>query len=227
MKAFERTTVQDIVLLSFVAGAADGAGFLGLGQVFTSNMTGNVVLFGIALGQGNFFGALQLIEVIALFVCGVIAGAWFARGVDAQDWPTLSSRLVRPEAALLLFFAVGWALPLPVGATAVHIFFIAALAIAMGLQSTAMNRLSLPGVATTAVTGTLTSLTMGFCHFLVAPRAQESVPAGASERILFQSLALGLYCGGAGVSAVLMRYLPQSVGVVPAMVALFVALRPR
>jgi uncharacterized membrane protein YoaK (UPF0700 family) len=43
----------DLVLLSIAAGSADAAGYLGLGKVFTANMSGNVVLLGIALSEGR------------------------------------------------------------------------------------------------------------------------------------------------------------------------------
>ena len=36
--------------LTFVTGVIDAVSFLGLGHVFTANMTGNVVLLGFAIG---------------------------------------------------------------------------------------------------------------------------------------------------------------------------------
>jgi len=41
-----------ILILAWAAGSLDAIGYLGLGHVFTANMTGNAVLFGLALGQG-------------------------------------------------------------------------------------------------------------------------------------------------------------------------------
>jgi uncharacterized membrane protein YoaK (UPF0700 family) len=39
--------------LSLAAGCVDAVGYLGLGQVFVANMTGNTVLFGLAIGQAD------------------------------------------------------------------------------------------------------------------------------------------------------------------------------
>ena len=36
--------------LSLAAGCVDAVGYLGLGQVFVANMTGNTVLLGLAIG---------------------------------------------------------------------------------------------------------------------------------------------------------------------------------
>src|SRR5207249_2292155 len=42
--------VATLLGLTFVTGLIDGVSFLGLGHVFTANMTGNVVFVGFALG---------------------------------------------------------------------------------------------------------------------------------------------------------------------------------
>jgi len=45
-----------LLVLTFTTGVIDAASYLGLGHVFTANMTGNIVLlgFGIAGGSGDF-----------------------------------------------------------------------------------------------------------------------------------------------------------------------------
>ena len=47
-----------ILILAWAAGSLDAIGYLGLGHVFTANMTGNAVLLGLALGQGYGVAAL-------------------------------------------------------------------------------------------------------------------------------------------------------------------------
>ncbi len=39
-----------VVLLAIVAGFSDALGYVGLGRVFTANMTGNTILLGLAIG---------------------------------------------------------------------------------------------------------------------------------------------------------------------------------
>jgi hypothetical protein len=45
--------------LSLAAGCVDAVGYLGLGQVFVANMTGNTVLLGLAIGQADGRGVLH------------------------------------------------------------------------------------------------------------------------------------------------------------------------
>jgi len=64
MKNFGREATRDLLALSVVAGSADAAGFMGVGLVFTSNMTGNLVLLGIAtnvivIAAGNYHSLFQ------------------------------------------------------------------------------------------------------------------------------------------------------------------------
>ena len=40
-------------MLTAAAGSTDAISYLGLGRVFTANMTGNLVLLGVAIGQGQ------------------------------------------------------------------------------------------------------------------------------------------------------------------------------
>ena len=64
-----------LVMLSLAAGCVDAVGFLGLGQIFVANMTGNTVLLGLALGQAEGQAALRAVVALAGFVAGVGAGA--------------------------------------------------------------------------------------------------------------------------------------------------------
>src|ERR1700687_3239708 len=61
-----RPRVRDALLLTLTAatGSVDAVSYLGLGRVFTANMTGNLVLLGIAIGQGQLPEALR--SVVAL-----------------------------------------------------------------------------------------------------------------------------------------------------------------
>jgi uncharacterized membrane protein YoaK (UPF0700 family) len=60
--------------LSLAAGCVDAVGYLGLGQVFVANMTGNTVLLGLAIGQANVRGVLHAGTALVGFVLGVAAG---------------------------------------------------------------------------------------------------------------------------------------------------------
>jgi uncharacterized membrane protein YoaK (UPF0700 family) len=226
MKMVDPAAIRDALLLSFAAGGADAAGYIGLGRVFTSNMTGNLVLFGIYLGQGHFSAALRALFVLAVFVVGACLGAWLGRRIDGQDWPRLARRLLGVEAVLLILFAAGWSLGATAAGPVSHFrhALLPLLALAMGIQAAALHQLSLPGVKTTAVTGTLTTLVTGIVHlFAISPAT--TTPAGTSfTRIGFQTLVVILYAGGAVVSGLFMLHAPRWTGCGPAVVVLFVAL---
>ena len=89
MNSFARGAVRELLLLSLTAGSADAAGFMGLGHVFTSNMTGNVVLLGIAIGSGHVSEAARSSYVLMVFMVGACLGAWMSRGIAEEDWPRL------------------------------------------------------------------------------------------------------------------------------------------
>src|SRR5437588_12916727 len=57
--------------LTFVTGFIDGVSFLGLGHVFTANMTGNVVFVGFALAGA---ADLSILRSLAAFASGGVVG---------------------------------------------------------------------------------------------------------------------------------------------------------
>jgi uncharacterized membrane protein YoaK (UPF0700 family) len=60
-----------IGLLSFTAGSMDAIAFLALGDVFTSAMTGNTVLLGLAIGQGQVSAAMHSLTAFLGYAFGV------------------------------------------------------------------------------------------------------------------------------------------------------------
>src|SRR5215210_549077 len=67
-----------VVLLSVAAGCVDAVSYLGLGRVFTANMTGNTVLLGLSLGQADWQAALRSGVALAGFIMGVAVGTVIA-----------------------------------------------------------------------------------------------------------------------------------------------------
>ena len=56
-----------LVLLACVAGSVDVMSYYRLGNVFTANMTGNTVLLGLSIGQGNVASSLHRLAALAGF----------------------------------------------------------------------------------------------------------------------------------------------------------------
>jgi uncharacterized membrane protein YoaK (UPF0700 family) len=85
--------VRDALLLTLTtaAGSADAVSFLGLGRVFTANMTGNLVLLGIAIGQGQFEGPVRSVIALAGFAAGVLIGVRLTAKTERLPSPSRES----------------------------------------------------------------------------------------------------------------------------------------
>ena len=146
-----------LVALTLAAGSVDAVALLRL-DVFTAVMTGNIVLLGLAVGQGAFRNALRSLVALIAYAIGVIAGARIV-GVVALEtgWSTKLTRGLAVEWALLAAFLVGWLLSnaKPDGAGAA--ILIGLSGVAMGIQAATVRALA-PGISTTYITGTLTGL---------------------------------------------------------------------
>ncbi|MBD3781333.1 MAG: DUF1275 domain-containing protein [Micrococcales bacterium] len=149
-----------VVVLALTSGATDAIGFLALGSAFTSVMTGNMVLFGIGVAHGDTAILALTATAIGSFVLGAAVGARVAGNPEAGDpvWPAAVSRALMLELGLFTVFAAAWwalgSSP-PEGA---FLPLLALNAVALGLQSSAIQRFGVSGLSTTYLTGTLTSV---------------------------------------------------------------------
>ena len=140
-------------LLSFVAGSMDAIAFLTLGDVFTSAMSGNTILLGLALGQGRMSAASHSIAAFMGYVVGVAGAALPLRA------PTRGiERTLVLETLFLAAFAGLWT----ASAGSVHQTTIYGLiilsAIAMGLQGAVGRSIGITGIPTIVITSTLTAI---------------------------------------------------------------------
>lgn len=151
-----------VVVLAVASGAADALGFLALGSAFTSVMTGNMVLFGVATAQGDVSAMLLTSVAIGAFVAGAAIGTRVAGSPVAGDpvWPAAVTRALGIE--LVLFTGVGvawWAMGSDPPSKA-YLPLLGVSAAALGLQSSAIQRFGVSGLSTTYLTGTLTTVVM-------------------------------------------------------------------
>jgi uncharacterized membrane protein YoaK (UPF0700 family) len=183
--------------LAAASGATDAIGYLSLGHVFTSAMTGNLVLLGISLGHHNGERAGRVLASLACFVVGAALGARIARSHQADDpvWPPAITRALAIEAVIFVMYAACW---WSVGARpdiVAKAVLLGLGAVALGIQSSAMQRFGV-GLNTTFLSGSLTTL-VG--KLATGHRFRES-----RHHLL---LLLGLVCGGA-VAALLIIHSP-------------------
>jgi uncharacterized membrane protein YoaK (UPF0700 family) len=194
-----------LLALTAAAGWVDALSYVALGHVFTANMTGNIVLLGLAVGTAEAGGAVRSAVALAAFAAGALLGSALTRDA-AGVWPRRVTAALAVEAAALVAFAVLWRAGMGLEP------LIALSAVGMGVQSAAVRRLAVPGVATTFVTGTLISLMAG----LAALR-----PASGWAR---QSAVLAALLAGAVVGAAARTRMPGVAPVGPAALVTVVTL---
>jgi len=173
-----------VIVLTWAASAVDAISYLGLGHVFTANMTGNAVLLGLAIGQGQGLAAVRSIIALAGFVLGVALGAIILeKGPHHTAWPVAVTRAVLVEGIILGMFTVTWHLGVRDGAIIYALITLSA--VAMGIQSAAIRHLKVPGIATTYITGTLTSMVAEFAIWLYGLRLSPLAvdPTGQSAAL--------------------------------------------
>lgn len=197
-----------LLALTWAAGSMDAISYLGLGHVFTAMMTGNTVLLGLALAQGEIWAVLRSILALVAFAAGAVVGALIVeRDVDREEWPPAVTGALELEGAALLLFCVVWALTGPArGEGGVHVLIVLS-GFAMGIQAAAVRRLGVPGIATTYITGTLTSLMVdlvGWLRTSAGTTVEHAAPAVNWERRVGLLAAVFFVYGlGALVGAVL------------------------
>ncbi|MFE8017739.1 YoaK family protein [Streptomyces antibioticus] len=139
--------------LTLVSGLIDAVSFLGLGHVFTANMTGNVVILGFAAAGAPGFTVRHTAISLACFLVGAAAGGRLIRRVG--DSRRTGARATLAVEALLLAGAAAIAYAAPGRVYAV----IALTAFAMGLRNATVRKLAVRDLSTTTVvTMTLTGL---------------------------------------------------------------------
>ena len=176
-----RRNISLACALSALAGYVDAIGFLHLGGLYVSFMSGNSTRMGVALALGQWAPALESLGLIVLFVIGAAAGSLIVlgHGVHRQPWVLLA------EVALLAAGALAYAFGLPNAA-------VAAIVLAMGLENAVFQIEGGAGLGLTYVTGALVK---------VGQFAAAALKGGArwgwvSNLLLWAALVAGSVCGG-------------------------------
>lgn len=206
-----------VLLFTWAAGSVDAITYL-RAHVFTANMTGNSVLLGLAIGQGLGGAVGKSLVALMSFIVGVAAGALLAgTGGDKVRTFTAVRREVFVETAVMVGFVAACLRPTPASFHSTAILVIATSGVAMGMQSAAVKRLSIPGIATTYITGTITSLFSGLVTnwFSQARRAQHSASPSMRHALGLQAQVFFSYTIAALVSAVLHSHWPYLTALLP------------
>jgi uncharacterized membrane protein YoaK (UPF0700 family) len=227
-----RSAERDVLLfvLAASAGSADSWSYLGLGHAFVANMTGNTVLLGIAVFQ-NHGDLLHPAIGLGCYVVGAMIGSLLAGNLHSEAvWSKAISLTLMLESVLMAAAAAGW--------TAIHLdakhspalrphpnLLLGCIALAIGMQSSAMVELKIPGIVTTYITGTWTTLMSGLVR--LARREQQQAPPRQKlefeKRLLMQAGVLSVYFLSALLTGWLFLHMPIAVGALPASGVLFAA----
>ncbi|MEV6112604.1 YoaK family protein [Streptomyces sp. NPDC052109] len=173
-----------------VSGLIDAISYLGLGHVFTANMTGNVVIIGFAAGGAPGFSVLGSLVSLAAF----LVGAALAGRLESAMRHHPSPRRLRVTLVLEIVL-LATATAVAFGSDHAFYVLIALIALAMGLRNGTVRKLSVPDVTTTVLTLTLTGL------------ASDSALAGGTNPRAARRLAsvLAMLAGALG-GALLVRH---------------------
>lgn len=216
-----------VVLLAVASGFVDALGYVGLGRVFTANMTGNTILLGLAIGQGEVTAALRSVAALVGFILGVVLASLIVEGTREKGiWPTTVTAALAGEGIVLLVFTLWGTIASSGAASGTIVALIVVLAVAMGMQSVALHVLGVSGVASTAITGTWIGVIGGLSNRLRIIRGRgESASARANHQagIGVEVMVIGAYLGAAVAAGLAESRWHLAVAAAPTCIVAFVA----
>jgi uncharacterized membrane protein YoaK (UPF0700 family) len=186
----DRALPPVLLALTLTTGLIDAACYLGLGHVFTANMTGNIVLLGFGLAGAGGLPVLAPLVSLGFFLLGAGAGGQLVRGLS-REYERLIQIGVAVEVSLLLLAAIlAAATHVKIGSHTAYLV-IALVALAMGLRNAVVRKLAVPDLTTTVLTLTLTGL------------ASEAPLQAARKHSARRMLAVVAMLGGACIGGLL------------------------
>ena len=199
-----------LLALTFTTGLIDAASYLGLGRVFTANMTGNVVLLGFGIAGAAGLPVVSPLVSLAAFLLGAVAGGRLAARITGCHY-------VHLRTALLIEFTLIAAAAVIAAVSDIHPnelsgdSIVALLAFGMGIRNATVRRIAVPDLTTTVLTLTLTGLAAD-------SRLADGTGRGSGRRLC----ATGTMLAGAVAGAVTLKTsiaLPLSYAAVIALLA--------
>ena len=178
-----------VVLLTVTSGAVNAVSFLALGKVFSSIITGNLVLIGVAVTTHSSTEAVHAGLGIAGYTAGVLVAAPLAarRSDQAGAWPRSVTATLVAELIVLAGFCLGWEFSSGSPHDGGQLALLIVAAAAMGMQSAAVRRLG--QMSSTYLTSTLLGVLAGL--------ATRTRPEGLGRSIgALAAIVVGALAGG-------------------------------
>jgi uncharacterized membrane protein YoaK (UPF0700 family) len=183
-----------LLMLTLISGLVDAVSYLGLGRVFTANMTGNVVVLGFAAAGAPGFSVPATLTSLGAFLLGAGCAGLLTRRIMARS--LLLTIAMAIEAVLGGVAATVAYLSVTVASGGPRYTVIAVLAFAMGVRNATVRRLAVPDMTTTVLTMTLTGLA-----------ADSRLAGGTGEGTGRRVLAVAAMLAGATAGAALFLHL--------------------
>ena len=174
-----------LMLAAFASGLIDAASYLGLGHVFTANMTGNILLLGFAVAGASGFSTSACLVSVGAFLVGAGVAGLLDRDLRASRRRLIIE--IGGEGILIAAAAtVAFTTAAKAGSPGAYVT-IGLLAFAMGARNDTIRRLAVQtNLTTTTLTAALTGLASDFAlgggsHVLASRRLTSlfSLLAGA------------------------------------------------
>jgi uncharacterized membrane protein YoaK (UPF0700 family) len=192
----ERALIPVLLGLTFVTGVIDAVSVLGLGRVFTANMTGNVVFLGFATAGIPGLSVWRAGVALASFWLGALAGGRIGRPISTETWRVPVAWALGVETALLLVAAAtarGSGANLEDKYARLYMAIVLT-GVAMGLRNAVVRKLAIPDLTTTVLTLTITGLA-----------ADSALAGGEGPRWGRRIASVALVLAGAAVGASLVK----------------------
>ncbi|HVC07467.1 MAG TPA: YoaK family protein [Solirubrobacterales bacterium] len=182
-----------LLALTFTTGLVDAASYLGLGHVFTANMTGNIVLLGFGIAGSGGLPVLAPLVSLGAFLVGAGAGGVLAAKRTNGDPGRLARALAIEVSAIGVAVVVALAIDVQPNRVSGDLV-IALLALAMGVRNATVRRIGAADLTTTVLTMTLTGLA-----------AESPVAGGRGEGSARRIMAVVAMLSGAVAGALLLK----------------------
>jgi uncharacterized membrane protein YoaK (UPF0700 family) len=155
--ATDRALPPVLLALTLTTGLIDAASYLGLGHVFTANMTGNIVLLGFGLAHAGGLPVLAPAISLAAFLIGANVGGRLSLNIAERHKSVFLIGIAAEVALLLAATVLAAAMDVRIGSASAYAI-IALVAFAMGVRNAIVRKLAVPDMTTTVLTMTLTGL---------------------------------------------------------------------
>lgn len=184
------------ILLAIVGGFLDAYTYILRGKVFANAQTGNIVLLGIDIAEGNFRKALYYLIPITAFMLGIIVAEYIK--AKFKNFNTIHWRQIIVGLEIIMLFLVGF-LPLQKMDTLAN----STISCVCAMQVCSFKNFRGIAIATTMCTGNLRSATEQLYAFVTKKNKEAAIKSARYYLIIL------FFIVGAVIGAIVSNLLGQ------------------